>query len=333
MEEITLASSFDGTDIPLYYRPARGTSDAGAGSDAGQGAGAPPRGVVQFIHGMADHARRNHYLFEALAAAGYAIYAPDLRGHGALRLSAGTDRAGEATAIIFAERHGLEAVISDLHDVRREIERRHPGVPFFLIGHSLGSLLARVVAAGAPDSYRGIVLFGLVGPIGPLAPIGRLVATVGRLVRGPARPNRVFKMLTFDTYARTLKEEESDLDWLTRDPAEVAAYREDPLAGGPFSSPFAGDVVRATVAAHSKGTVRALGSGPAVAIFVGAADPVPKFGAEARRVARMIEGAGNRDVTVHMYPGARHELHHEINRDEVFHDLIGWLDERRADTV
>lgn len=327
MESFELSGSFDGEEIPVYIEPARGAHFG------------KPRGAILHIHGMGDNAVRNGPLFGALAEAGFAVYSLDLRGHGSRR--PGVDENGrEGNAehplpLRFAARRGLDAALSDIGDVYAEVRRRHPRLPHFLVGHSMGTLLARIFAAGNPGSVRGIALSGLVGPLGALQPLARLLMGIGRLFGGVDRPNRLFEMLTFDQYAKAMQERRTELDWLNRDGNAVDAYIDDRTLGGPFSRPFAADVVRATKLAHSRATVSALGAGdgvderaPSVYIMVGDGDPVAEYGAAARKVGRSLEAAGNRDVTIRVYPGARHELFHEINRDEVFADLTAWLAER-----
>jgi alpha-beta hydrolase superfamily lysophospholipase len=335
MEQFTLKATHGAAEIPVFHTPA---SPATAGSAA---AGAVA-GVVQYIHGMGDRAERNGELYASLAEAGYAVYAADLPGHG-------TRRDGP---VFFGRRGGFEAVVSECGDLRRELERRHPAEPRFVIGHSMGTLFARLTVAENPRACRGLVLSGPVGPLGPMRLVGRAAGAVGKVLRGPERANRLFAKLSFGAYAKSVPDRRTEEDWLSRDAAEVDAYRADPVLGGPFSSAFVTDLMRAIAAAHSSETVAALagngtvplaggangagngggdGTGggvdaaPGLFVVAGDADPVVEYGAAVRRIAESISRAGNDDVDFRLYPGARHELFHETNRREVFDDLIRWL--------
>ena len=312
MEQFTLSASGGGAEIPVFV-----TVPGDASRELST------RSAVQYIHGMGDRAARNEELYDTLAASGYAVYAADLPGHGLRRDG----------AVFLGRRGGCESVISECHDLRHEIERRHPSVPRFVIGHSMGTLFARITAAESPDSYRGVVLSGPVGPLGPLRLLGLTTGVIGRLFRGPRRANRLFAALSFGQYAKSVPDRRTDEDWLSRDPAEVDAYRADPLLGEPFSSAFVSDLMRAVGRAHATRTILALAgaktdSPPALFILAGGADPVAEDGAVARRIAEDIRGAGNTDVHYHVYPGARHDLFHEFNRGEVFRDLTDWLNAR-----
>jgi len=135
---------------------------------------APPRGVVQIVHGMAEHGGRYARLASALTADGYAVYAGDHRGHG--RTARGPDEQG-----FFAEREGWRKCIDDLWLLNRHIAVDHPGLPIVLLGHSMGSFMAQDFISQHGDALAGVVLCGSNGKPPPLAMAGRLIARIERL--------------------------------------------------------------------------------------------------------------------------------------------------------
>ncbi|MFJ9693126.1 alpha/beta fold hydrolase [Kitasatospora sp. NPDC101183] len=254
----------------------------------------PPRAVVQIAHGMGEYGGRYARLAEALTADGCAVYAGDHRGHG-LTMHAGKGRLGE---------DGWNELVADLARITAVVERRHPGVPVVLLGHSLGSFAAQQYALDHGARLAGLALFGTTA----LDHLARAGTGIGPQLL--AAFNQPFQP------ART------PADWLSRDPAAIDAYLADPLCG--FSLDTAGFHALAAAAPRLADPSWVRPDLP-VAVFAGEADPITAGLAPADLVARRYRDAGLDDVTHHSYPGARHELLHETNRDEVTADLLVWL--------
>jgi alpha-beta hydrolase superfamily lysophospholipase len=245
----------------------------------------PPRAVVQVLHGWAEHARRYDRPAAALAEAGLAVYADDHRGHGQSGLRA--DRLGDLGP------RGADGVLDAIRAVTGRVQADHPGLPLFILGHSWGSFLLQAYLRQPPPGLAGALLTG----------------TTWRepgVRRERADPNARFEP------ART------PYDWLSRDAAEVDRYVADPLCGFEIMQ-AAGRP--APPADSGDGQVP-----PALPVLIlnGSDDPVGgQEGGE--RLAGHYRSLGLADVTFRSYPGARHELLNETNRDEVLADLLGWI--------
>ena len=150
---------------------------------------APAKAVVQIEHGMAEHAARYRRVAEALTAAGYAVYADDHRGHG--KTAPGKDDLG-----FFAEQDGWNRAVRDFELLRERIVEEHPKRPVFLLGHSMGSLLAQSYVAEHGRSLAGLVLSGTGGGSGPLVRVGRGIAKLERLRLGPRGRSKLLQSLT-----------------------------------------------------------------------------------------------------------------------------------------
>ncbi len=305
MESSTLAvSAVDGTSLHTY----RWLPDG------------PPRAVVQIVHGMAEHAARYERFAEALTGAGYAVYAHDQRGHG--------QTAAEADHGIFAERDGWSVVIADVRTVTEFAQAEHPGLPVVLFGHSMGSFVSRAYTALHGARLAGLVLSGTGGNPGPLAAVGKAVAGVQARVRGRRHQSGLMTKLTFGQYNARFKPARTEFDWLSRDEAEVDAYIADPLCGNVFSAAFYADLLGGLQQINRSAAFAAVPRDLPVLVFSGSADPVGAGGKGVREVAEAYRSAGVSDVTMRLYPDARHELLNETNRDEVTADILAWLDER-----
>ena len=152
----------------------------------------PPRAVVQIAHGMAEHAARYARLAEALTAAGYAVYANDHRGHGAT--------ASKADHGYFADEHGWDTVVADLRAVTDVAREENPGLPVFLLGHSMGSFLSRAYVIEDSRELSGLVLSGTAGDPGLLGKVGGLVAATEARLRGRRHVSTLLDKLTFGQY-------------------------------------------------------------------------------------------------------------------------------------
>lgn len=273
------------------------------------------RGILQIAHGMAEHAARYAEFAEALTRAGFAVYANDHRGHG---------RTAEGKTLgFFAEHHGWSTAVDDLHEVSALARGEVPGGPLVLFGHSMGSLLARSYGARYGTELAGLILSGTPADAGLLAKVGRVVALTEGRVRGPRHPSKLLDTMSFRAFNKAFKPTRTDFDWLSRDEASVDAYIADPLCGFVCTDGFFADMLGGLTAVNSRAGLPAT---LPVLIISGDADPAGKNGKGVRAVAGLLRGEGVEEVTLTLYPGARHEILNETNRDEVTADVITWLD-------
>ncbi|MDQ6942401.1 MAG: lysophospholipase [Candidatus Eremiobacteraeota bacterium] len=279
---------------------------------------AAPKAIVVIAHGMAEHAARYARFAGELATGGYAVYAPDHRGHG--RTAGGDDCLG------WAGGDGWNGMLRDLDRLAALVAQRHPGVPLFLLGHSMGSVLAQRFAQLHGDRLAGLILSGSFGGA-PNINAGIAVARVLRLLRGDRAPSPLQRTM-FAGFNKTFTPQRTGFEWLSRDDAEVRKYADDPWCGFTFSNRFLVDMLRGYAESWKAANERRIPVALPVLFFSGALDPV---GANTRAVTALAEryrALGLRDVQVTFYPGARHETLNETNRDEVVRDVMAWLDAR-----
>lgn len=279
----------------------------------------PPKVTVWVAHGMAEHARRYDRPAQALTAAGYAVFAGDHRGHGAT--------AADADVGYFADTDGWDTVVADLAAVRAHALAEHPNVPVVLSGHSMGSTLARTYLTRHPDDVDALVLSGTTGDPGLLGKVGRGIARLEARIRARRHVSRLMDSLTFGRFNAAFKPARTAFDWLSRDPEEVDKYVADPRCGAVFTSGFYCDMLGGLTALKPDEIVRRTRPDLPVLIISGEQDPVAgRDGKGVQAVAAQFQRVGVRDVTLKIYPGARHELLNETNRDEVTADVIDWLE-------
>ncbi|MAS53994.1 MAG: alpha/beta hydrolase [Pimelobacter sp.] len=260
-----------------------------------------PRGVVQVAHGLAEHGARYDRLAQALAGAGYRVYANDHRGHG--------KSAASAADLGHFGKPGFPGVAADMAAFGAAIAQDYPGLPLFLIAHSMGSFAAQEMLLDHSGQYAGVVLAGTTA----LDVLGTNLAQSEGPV-GLEAFNAGF-------------EQRTGYEWLSRDEAEVDKYVADAFCGF--------DLPDETVPALFEGAAR-LADPAALAnisrelpllLVSGQADPISGDGQLVHLLAQRYREAGVADVTVTVYPGARHEIFNETNRDEITGHVVAWLDE------
>lgn len=294
------------------------------GSDGAQIAGRAwlpdddPRGVVQIIHGKAEHSARYGHFAEYLCRHGVAVYANDLRGHGE------SARTEEALGF-FAEQEGWRRVEEDLFILSERIRLELPGKPLFLLGHSMGSLFARCTIADHAG-FAGCILSGVVCHPGLLGYIGGML--IAREIRsvGPHATSPKLEALTTGGLNRQFRPSRTDFDWLSRDAGVVDAYIVDPKCGFVAQAGFYRDFLQGILAANSPGCVARTPKELPLLFLVGERDPVGANGKKVRGVIRKFQRAGVRDVAARFYPEGRHEVLNETDRERVYADVLSWLD-------
>jgi alpha-beta hydrolase superfamily lysophospholipase len=277
------------------------------------------RGVVHVVHGMAEHARRYDHLAEALTDAGLAVYAEDHRGHG-------ESAANEEELGHLAERRGWALVLDDLHRVTLRARAEHPDVPVVLLGHSMGSFLAQQYLFTFPGEVEAYVLSGSSGPVGPLGEAGAMMARAERARLGPLGRSDLLDRLVFGAYNKPFEPARTRFDWLSRDEAQVDAYIADPWCGFVPTTQFYLDLFSGLRVIGQTDRVRT-GVRPDTPVyaFAGSEDPV----GGAAGIAALLDhyrAAGLTAVDHRIYPGGRHEMLNETNRDEVIGDVLVWIE-------
>ncbi|TFC84358.1 alpha/beta fold hydrolase [Cryobacterium cheniae] len=258
-----------------------------------------PRAIVQIAHGVGEHAQRYADLAARLNASGYTVYADDHRGHGQTGVH---QHDGDLSRLGRLGPGGLRAAVAGVHQLSGIIRTIHPDLPLVLLGHSWGSFMVQMIVNTHAADYDAIVLSGTAYRMPGYLDSGDL--------------NRRHKHLG-----------DTGVEWLSRDPEVARAFIADPLT---TTTPLA-KLFGLREAARLFGRPRRdLPPGLPLLILVGGDDIV---GGErsARMLVRAYSGrSGLRDIRVIVYPGARHEVFNETNRQGVFDDLIGWLGKRFA---
>ena len=271
-----------------------------------------PRAVIQLVHGMAEHIDRYDATARALTRAGFSVVAHNHLGHGAQAPVKGW----------FGEKNGWQHLIDDVHLFRQCVQEHEPGVPYILLGHSMGSFVVRCYLMQYAQGLAGAILSGTGYFPKPVVMAGLGLANLVCLCGGGKKPSKLIDSIAFGANNKAVKDPRTPFDWLTRAEEVVDRYIADPCCGFLFTGAGYRDMF------SGLNRLTNIGNMPArlpVLFLSGEADPVGS-GDGVRRVAEEFRAAGMQHVDVKLYPEGRHEMFNEINREEVWQDVIHWVE-------
>jgi alpha-beta hydrolase superfamily lysophospholipase len=257
----------------------------------------PPKAVVQIIHGLAEHAKRYTRVAEALCSDGYVCYANDARGHGR---TAGdlTEKTLEGNAGVLGP-NGWRGVVNDIHELTNIIKKGYPNLPIFLIGHSWGLVIKA----------------------------GKLIIKGDIKKRGPSEPSQKMHDMNFKSNNHDWQNDEgaTGFEWLSRDREEVQKYIDDPLCG--FVSPASLwlEFLSGFEKIYDSKQEQKIRKDLPIYFISGSLCVIGNKTKWVMGMINRLKKYGMKDVTYKFYQDARHEIFNEINRDEVYHDVINWL--------
>lgn len=278
----------------------------------------PVRAVLQLSHGMCEYVRRYAPMAEFYASHGIALAGNDHLGHG--------DTAAVEERGHYGEPDGRFHLLNDLHTMNGLLHERFPGTPILLYGHSMGSFYARWYAEKWPESITALIISGTAGP-SFMNVIGQHLAALIARVKGARYASPLMVKLNFGSYCKKIENAKSPNAWLSRDENVVTAYDADGLCTFPFTAGTYREMLATLNHVSRKAWAQAIDKDLPILLIAGDGDPVGSYGSGVRAVWAMLGDAGVKDLTCQIYEGARHELHNETNRDEVFDYVLTWIED------
>ena len=278
-----------------------------------------PRAVLQISHGVAEHIGRYDGFARYLNEQGLAVVGHDHLGHGGSLPEGGTP-------VYFGDGTPWETVVADIQLLHEQLRREFPGVPLCLVGHSMGSFLARSYLIRYPGTLRAAIIMGTGWqPQAKLAG-GRAVAEVVCAAQGPSSASKLVNDLAFGGYNKAFAPNRTGYDWLSADSENVDRYIADPLCGADATVGLFRQMLHGIAFNQNPKNLTRMDSSLPVLLISGDRDPVGDMGKGVRRTADAFRKAGLSDVTVKLYPGLRHEILNEKGwQREIFRDIGLWL--------
>ena len=277
------------------------------------------KAIVQIAHGMAEHAQRYDRFAQFLVQNGFTVFANDHRGHG--------NTAGSQDQIGYKEEGDFwSKAVADMRSLHEIAKGEFPDLAYFFFGHSMGSYLTRDYISKFGNELKGAIISATGGDPGLLGKIGVLIAKTESLFKGRKKLSPMLDNLSFGKFNAAFKPTRTDHDWLSKDESEVDKYVADPKCGGVFSIGFFIDLLKGVNYVNSKIAFQNTPKELPLYLFAGALDPVGNNGKGVQEVFNKFKNTGIKDVQIKLYENGRHEMLNETNRDEVYNDILAWLE-------
>ena len=272
--------------------------------------------IVQIAHGMSEHVERYNAFAEYLTSYGFVVYMNEHAGHGEAADTLG----------YFAEKDGMEYVIADMKSLHDEAVKDYPGLPVFLLGHSMGSFLARKYITKYGKELAGCILSGTSGS-NPALGVGLMLSSIQKKIKGD---KSIGKFLTFMAFGSYLKKIDSPVNanaWISRDDEVCKEYQNDEYCGFKFTASGFYDLFTLLKEINEKDWPEKVPKELPIYLFSGSEDPVGSYGKGVEEVFENLKKTGHGDVIMKLYEGGRHEMLNELNKEEVYEDTLKWLQE------
>ena len=277
------------------------------------------KGVLQICHGMVEYINRYDEFAEFMAGHGYYVTGHDHLGHGKSIQT-------EEDLGYFNEIRGNQYVIGDIHKLRELTMKKHPGVPYYMLGHSMGSFLLREYLTMYGTGLAGAIIMGT-GYQGALVlNAGQLICRVLAAFKGWKYRSKFVDNLSFGSYNKKFEPAETTKDWITSDKERKKKYVDDPLCSYMFTLGAYYQMFEGMKVLTRKDSIARIPKELPILFVSGEDDPVGAFGKGVIKVYEKYKSAGIHNLSIHLYKGDRHEILNEVNRKDVYEDLRRWIE-------
>lgn len=277
--------------------------------------------ILQVVHGMAEYIERYEALAQYLGEKGILVTGDDHLGHGK---SVGAD----GTYGYFCEQDPATVVVRDVHRLKKMTQEEYPGVPYVILGHSMGSFIARNYLFKYGTGIQGAVICGTGSQPKALVKVCKLLAAVQSLFLGSKHTAKLMDKLAFGNYNQKIADAKTSFDWLCTDKAVVDAYMEDNLCGFTFTVNGFQTLFTLIDRLNQEENLLLMPKELPVYFIAGDKDPVGNYGEGVKKAFEDFKQAGMERISIKLYPGDRHELLNEKDKYKVYEDLYPWIMER-----
>lgn len=273
--------------------------------------------VLQISHGMIEYVERYEAFAEFLTGKGFVVAGNDHLGHGESVQS-------QEFWGYFAPKNGSDLVVEDLHQLRTKMQEEYPGIPYFMLGHSMGSYLLRKYLSKHGEGLAGAVIMGTGTQSNVTVIMGKIICRLSALIHGwDYRGGFVEKKVFSEKYNRF--EAEGKGAWLTKDRAVVEAYNKDPRCTFQFTLNGFYNLFDTIRYINKPAHVKSVPINLPLFLVSGEDDPVGDFGRGVGFAYDIYICAGMRNINLKLYPTDRHEILNELDKEIVYEDIYKWL--------
>ena len=283
------------------------------------------KAAIVFNHGLAEHSLRYDRFGSILSENGYVFNAFDMRGHGKTAEISIENKSGDFGKL--ADKDGFKKAVSDLDEMIDDVSKSYPGVPVILMAHSFGSFVAQSYIENYHGKIAACFLIGTAGPRLALTRSGNIAANIIKFFCGKNSIVGLLDKLSFGSYNDRIPELKSKYDWLSKDDISKQMYAQDKWCGFPLKTSFYCDMTWGLCNIHKKSNMAKIDKDLPIYFLFGSDDPVGSYGKTIKELADIYKNLGLKSVTVKEYPGDRHEILNETDKETVEQDILNMLAE------
>ncbi len=278
-----------------------------------------PKGIVQISHGMIEYIERYRELAAYLNSKGFLVVGNDHLGHG-LSVSSEKDWG------YFSPKNGSTYVVRDLHRLTKIIKKQYPNIPYFLLGHSMGSFMARRYIIEYGKELNGVLLLGTGNQPIPVLIAGLSLVKIAKIIKGERYRSQWISQLMFGQYNKRIPNATSRNDWVTSDMEILEKYNHTKACNFLFTLNGFDVLLSTLLYIEKKEHIRKIPKKLRVLLLAGKEDPVGNYGKAVKQVYHEYKKEGIYNIKMRLFEHCRHELHNEKNRAEVYQYIAAWLD-------
>ena len=281
--------------------------------------GIPVRGVVQIVHGMCEYFSRHTPFAKHLCSQGFIVCGHDLIGHGAS--APNSDNLG-----FFALKDGWKYLIEDVGQLREIMEKGYPDLPYFMVGHSMGSMILRLYLTRHSQGLSGAIISGTTGPNSG-GSIGIALADILARVRGMTYRSKTLHSMVFGSYNKPFVNENRPFAWLSRDRAIGDAYEMDEKCNFIFTVAGFRDLFQLVYRCNHRRCFQKTPKDLPLLLISGDQDPVGGYGKGVSLVYKRFKKTGHDELSFFLIKNDRHEIFLELDKEDIFYDVVEWINE------
>ncbi len=276
------------------------------------------KGIIQFSHGMCEYIEKYDEFIKFVVEKGFVFACNDHLGHG-------KSVNNENEFGFFADKDGYKYLIEDLHTLTRIVKNKFPGKPYFLMGHSMGSFIARCYAAKYGTELDGMMLCGTMGPQWMVDAGIQLADTIIKKKGNLYRSKKLDK-LSFEFANINFEPVKTKYDWTCSDESVVKKHSEDKMSNFIFTASGFKDLFYLVKLCNDEKFIKNTPKNLPILIFSGDMDPVGENGVGVRKVCELYKKIGIKEVELKLYSDGRHEMLNELNKKDVYNDILNWIE-------
>lgn len=277
--------------------------------------------IVQIVHGMTEYVDRYDHFANYLAERGVLVVGDDHLGHGQ------SVRPGD-TYGYFCKDDAPTVLVRDEHRLKKITQQQYPGVPYIILGHSMGSFITRNYLLKYGRGINGVIIMGTGMQPKPVLLLGIAITTIEGLIFGGRHVSKVMDKLSFGSYNKRIEAAGESGNWLSRDETNIMKYASDPLCTFTFTDNGFKTLFQLIYNLHDREKLKNMPKNLPVLFVSGAEDPVGDYGKAVKQVYRSFKEIGMENVHIKLYPKDRHEILNELDKEDVYGDIYRFILQR-----